>query len=697
MVFLMIQVIVTNTHAEPTAETQRKAQQRFQPMDVFKLTWATDPQISPDGSTIIYTRNSMDIMTDSSRSSLWSVGFDGNDHRPVTQGDDSQSRPRWISDGNRLVYVSNQGGSPQLHVRFMDTGQTTRLTQLTRKPGSISVSPDGKWIAVVIPVAYETESWVKLPEPPAGANWAASPKVIEKLTYRSDGFGYLANEYDQIFLVSTEGGALRQITFGPYHHNGTIAWAPDSQSIIFAANRQTDWQLDPIESELYEVSVADAKMRQLTDRNGPDNEPCISPDGRTIAYLGYDDQELGYQKSDLYLMDLDTRSSRRLTEAFGRSVRSPTFAKHGRGIYFLFDDEGNTKLGYITLAGQQQTIAQDIGGTILGRPYASGSFSVSKRGQIAFTQTRPSHPADVATVSIDQPTRRLTHLNQTLFGHKKLAKVREIRFPSSFDQQSIQAWVVTPPDFDPAKKYPLILEIHGGPFANYGDRFSAEMQLYAEAGFVVLYVNPRGSTSYGQDFANLIHHNYPGQDYDDLMSGVDYVISQGSIDTNNLFVTGGSGGGVLTAWIVGHTQRFRAAVVAKPVINWFSFALTSDAYNFFYKYWFPGPPWEHPEQYLRRSPISYVGQVETPTMLITGESDFRTPMSETEQYYQALKLRQVETALVRIPDASHSIAGRPSRLIAKTAYVLGWFKRFHQDSAAKISPATTDDDSPIRK
>ena len=646
VVFLMIQAIVTSTQAEPTAETQREAQQRFQPMDVFKLTWATDPQVSPDGSTIVYTRNFMDVMTDSSRSSLWSVGFDGKNHRPVTRGDASQSRPRWISDGNRLVYVSNEDGSPQLYLRYMDTGQTTRLTQLTRKPGSISVSPDGKWIALVIPVAYQTESWVKLPEPPAGANWAASPKVIEKLTYRSDGFGYLENEYDQLFLVSTEGGALRQITFGPYHHNGTIAWSPDSQSIIFAANRQTDWQLDPMESELYEVSVADAKMRQLTDRNGPDKEPSISPDGRTIAYLGYDDRELGFQKSDLYLMDLDTRHSRRITKAFDRSVRSPTFANDGRGIYFLYDDEGNTKLGYITLAGQQKTIAKDIGGTILGRPYASGSFSVSKHGRIAFTQTRPSRPADVAAVSIGQPARRLTHLNQALFGHKKLGNVREIRFPSSFDQQSIQAWVVTPPDFDPAKKYPLILEIHGGPFANYGDRFSAEMQLYAEAGFVVLYVNPRGSTSYGQDFANLIHHNYPGQDYDDLMSGVDYVISQGSIDTDNLFVTGGSGGGVLTAWIVGHTQRFRAAVVAKPVINWFSFALTSDAYNFFYKYWFPGPPWEHPEQYLRRSPISYVGQVETPTMLITGESDFRTPMSETEQYYQALKLRQVETALV---------------------------------------------------
>jgi acylaminoacyl-peptidase len=235
---------------------------------------------------------------------------------------------------------------------------------------------------------------------------------------------------------------------------------------------------------------------------------------------------------------------------------------------------------------------------------------------------------------------------------------------------------MTPPDFDPSKKYPMVLEIHGGPFADYGDRFSAELQLYSAAGYVVLYTNPRGSTSYGAEFANLIHHNYPGNDYDDLMSGVDTMIGKGFIDDKRLYVTGGSGGGVLTAWIVGKTDRFRAAVVAKPVINWYSFVLTSDNPNFFYKYWFPGFPWENQELYMKHSPISLVGNVKTPTMLLTGESDFRTPIEETEQYYAALKLRKVDTAMVRIPGASHGIASRPSRLISKVSYILAWFAKY---------------------
>jgi len=235
---------------------------------------------------------------------------------------------------------------------------------------------------------------------------------------------------------------------------------------------------------------------------------------------------------------------------------------------------------------------------------------------------------------------------------------------------------MTPPGFDAQKRYPLILEIHGGPHAAYGPNFSAEAQLFAAQGYVVLYTNPRGSTSYGDAFANAIHLAYPGNDYDDLMSGVDSVIEQGFVDPEQLFVTGGSGGGVLTAWIVGKTNRFKAAVVAKPVINWISFALTADHALYFSTFWFDGPAWEKTEDYWARSPLSLVGNVSTPTMLLTGESDYRTPMSETEQYYQALKQRKVDTMMIRIPGAPHGIAGRPSRLIAKVNNILAWFERY---------------------
>lgn len=313
--------------------------------------------------------------------------------------------------------------------------------------------------------------------------------------------------------------------------------------------------------------------------------------------------------------------------------------------------------------------------------YAGGQYSVAPTGTIAFTHSRPDHPADVAVVSKGGAARRLTHLNEDLFGHKELAKVEEIWYTSSFDNRDVQGWIAYPPGFDAAKKYPLLLEIHGGPFANYGDRFAAEIQLYAAAGYVVLYTNPRGSTSYGKEFGNLIHHNYPGEDYDDLMSGVDAVIAKGFIDNSNLFVTGGSGGGVLSSWIVGHTDRFRAAVVQKPVINWYSFVLTADNSVFFTKYWFPGFPWDHLEHYMKRSPLHYVGNVTTPTMLLTGEVDYRTPISESEQFYEALKLRKVDAALVRIPGASHGIARRPSQLIAKVAHVLKWFQTYRTDEA----------------
>ncbi|MFC1782636.1 S9 family peptidase, partial [Planctomycetota bacterium] len=439
-------------------------------------------------------------------------------------------------------------------------------------------------------------------------------------------------------------------------------------------NRHPDHEYDPKNSEIYRVNLAEGTIATLTERAGPDTNPVVAPDGKHIAYLGYDDELQGYQVTHLYVMDITGNNKRIMLDKFDRDVQNPVWSSDSQGIYFQYDEQGNTRIGYVTLSGKIETLADDLGGVSLGRPYSGGSFSVSKNRNFAFTLTRPDHPADVAVGRRGESNvKRITTLNEDLFGYKQLGAVEEIWYKSSHDGRRIQGWIVKPPDFEPAKKYPLILEIHGGPFANYGDRFSAEIQLYAAAGYVVLYTNPRGSTSYGQEFGNLIHHNYPGEDYDDLMSGVDAVIERGYVDKDNLFVTGGSGGGVLTSWIVGKTNRFRGAVVAKPVINWYSFVLTADNYNFFYKYWFPGFPWDHPDHYLKRSPLSLVGNVTTPTMLLTGEDDYRTPMSESEQYFQALKLRQVDTVMVRIPEASHGIASRPSNLIAKVLHILKWF------------------------
>jgi acylaminoacyl-peptidase len=343
-------------------------------------------------------------------------------------------------------------------------------------------------------------------------------------------------------------------------------------------------------------------------------------------------------------------------------------------IVFQYDDHGTARIAAADLQGKIRTLAEGVGGADVTRPYSGGSFSIAPNGRFAFTKASATSPPVLATGTSTRDITTFGSLSANLLGQRTLGAVEEINFASSADRLPMQGWIVKPPGFDPAKKYPFVLEIHGGPFAMYAPSFAAEIQLYAAAGYVVLYLNPRGSTGYGEKFANEIHHDYPDKDYDDLMSGVDAVVGRGYIDAQRLFVTGGSGGGVLTAWIVGHTDRFRAAVVVKPVINWTSFVLTGDMNNFFYKYWFGEFPWEDMQAYWRRSPLAYVGSVKTPTMLMTGEADYRTPSSEAEQFYQALKLRKVDTALVRVPNASHDISARPSLLIDKAAYVLAWFK-----------------------
>jgi acylaminoacyl-peptidase len=652
----------------------------LEPLDIFQLEWISDPQISPDGERVVYARNFNDIMTDGSFSNLWIVNFDGTDARPLTTGNQNDFAPRWSPDGTKLLYASARDGGVELWLRWMDTGQTAKLTNLTESPYAVHWSPDGQWIAFTMFVPEAPESFVSLPPKPEGAEWAAPAKVITRTDYRADGAGYTEDGYQQIFVLAADGGTPRQITWGPYHQGGTIAWSPGGESLIFSANRHENREWEPANSEIYEVSLADGEITALTDRHGPDLRPVLSPDATKIAYLGNDERYQGYDITRLYVMDRDGSNPMLLSGDFDRSVNAHVWKADGTGVYFQYDDEGNTKIAFMSLDGHVQDLARDVGGLSLGRPYGAGQFSVAGSGRFAFTQSRPSYPADLA-VGEEGPgdVRRITHLNDDLFAGKELAEVEEIWYESSFDGRRIQGWIATPPGFDPSKKYPLILEIHGGPFANYGNRFAAEVQLMAAAGYVVLYTNPRGSSSYGHEFGNLIHHNYPSQDYDDLMSGVDAVVARGFIDTDRLFVTGGSGGGVLSAWIVGTTDRFAAAVVAKPVINWVSFSLTADLYPFFTKYWFPGPPWEHFEHYMKRSPLSLVGNVSTPTMVLTGEEDYRTPMAESEQYYQALKLRRIDTVLVRIPGASHGIGRRPSQLIAKVAHVLKWFEMYGGD------------------
>lgn len=652
---------------------QVKAQSDYFTLEnVFDLEYTSDPQISPDGSQVVYQRNFMDIMNDRRRSNLWIIKTDGRRHRPLTSGNNNNFSPRWSPSGDRLLYASTKSGSSELYIRWMDTGESAKITNLTQSPSSLSWSPDGEHIAFTMFVPRKEAPMVSLPGKPKDADWAPPANVIDDLEYRRDGAsGFVKEGYRHVFVIPAEGGTPRQITRGNYNHSSP-EWTPDGDHLIISSNRKKDWQYDERDTELYKISVSDGTMTQLTDREGPDYDPVVSPDGKKIAYLGYDDNMDSFQITNAYVMNADGSGKELLTGAFDRSVSNVQWG--GNGLYLQYDNEGNGKVGFVSLDGKVRKVADNRGGTTIGRPYGSGSYSVAPNGTFAYTYATPSHPADVAVGSRSGKTSRLTKVNEDLFGHKKLGAVEEFWYQSSYDGKRIQGWIVKPPNFDPDKKYPLILEIHGGPHTNYGDRFTAEIQLMAAQGYVVVYTNPRGSTSYGKKFGNYIHHNYPSEDYDDLMSGVDAVIDKGYIDSDSLYITGGSGGGVLSAWTIGKTDRFNAAVVAKPVINWYSFALTSDGASTYYKYWFPGFPWENRDHYMDRSPISLVGNVTTPTMLLTGEEDYRTPMSETEQYYTALQLQEIESVMVRIPGSGHGIASRPSNLMSKVAHILEWFE-----------------------
>ncbi|MEA3061727.1 MAG: hypothetical protein QOJ94_1508 [Sphingomonadales bacterium] len=677
-------VLLLFAAAEPLAAAPPEAPAAtFKGSDLFSLEVASDPEISPDGTKIAYVRRSGDVMTDRMRATIWIVDTRTGEQRPLVAGPGNHSSPRWSPDGRRLAYVSTaEGGAPQLFVRWMDTGQSVRITGLPDSPSAIAWSPDGQRIAYAMFVPDEGMKLGAPPAKPEGAQWAPPLEVITAIAYRSDDSGYAKPGFTQLFLVSADGGAPRQLTFGARNNDGPLSWAPDGRTLVFSGNRNANWEREPFDTEVYALDVDSGDVRTLTDRRGPDEQPAVSPDGRLIAYVGYDDKRLSYQSNILFVMNRDGSGRRALAESLDRSVNAPTWAADGRSLFVQYEDRGQVKVARIGLDGSVRPVTDALAGSGLDRPYAGGSFTVARDGSVAFTSGSPSRPADVALVRGAGPVRLLTHLNADLLGSKRLGEVRKIAV-TSFDNRPIDAWLVLPPSYQQGQRVPLILEIHGGPVAAYGPYFSTDDQLYAAAGYAVLYTNPRGSSSYGDEFANLIHHAYRGRDYDDLMAAVDAAVAQGYADPDRLFVTGGSGGGVLTTWIVGKTDRFKAAAAQKPVINWASEALTMDMTLFTSRYWFEKLPWEDPQGYWARSPLSLAGNIHTPTLVVVGSEDYRTPVSEAEQLYAALQIQGVPTALVKVPGVGHgAIASRPSQAAAKAAAILAWFKKWEKGAGA---------------
>jgi dipeptidyl aminopeptidase/acylaminoacyl peptidase len=633
----------------------------------FDMETVSNPQISPDGKQIVYTRGWVDRVNDRRSSALWIMDADGSRNRLLTTG----SGAIWSPDGTRILFTRDgEPSGSQIWVRWMDAeGATTQVTRLEQSPSNITWAPDGKSIAFTMLVP-KRETWpIRMPARPEGAKWVEAPRIVESLTYRADRQGFIDQGLDQIYVVPAEGGTERRVTDGQFDYGGAFQFTPDGKEVIFSAGRGQNWEREYRQSEVYALNVATGALRQLSTRSGPDTNPTVSPDGRWIAYLGYDYTTDTYIDNELYVVDVNGNGRRHMTPKFDRSPQDLTWAPDSSGIYFTADDSGSRNLHLAPLDGPISMVTKGV--------HLISLSDVNRSGQAVGTLSSFHKPGDIISFSLSNPgvLKQLTHVNDDVLADVKLGDVEELWY-TSVDNFRVQGWLIKPPDFDPAKKYPLILSIHGGPHSMYGVGFNFAWQEHAANGYLVLYTNPRGSTGYGSAFGNAIKYAYPGKDFDDLMKGVDTTIAKGNVDTRNMFVYGCSGGGVLTAWVVGHTNRFAAAASQCPVINWISFVGNVDGnplrwYEDFEKF-----PWEDPSEHLRRSPLMYVGNVKTPTMLMTGVLDMRTPISQTEEFYQALKAVGVPTAMLRFNGEYHGTTSRPSNFLRTQLYLRYWFEKY---------------------
>ncbi|MBM3760222.1 MAG: S9 family peptidase [Acidobacteria bacterium] len=628
----------------------------------FQMESVGNPAISPDGKLIVFGRSHVDKMKDQNRTTLWMINQDGTRLRELTNG----SAPVWSPDGKKIAFLSDRDGTNQLHVMWVDTREVAQLTRLDRAPSDITWSPDGKSIAYTQRALDEDPILpIKMPKKPEGAVWAKGATVIDRPSWASDGVGPVAKGYTHIYVVDAiQGGTPKQITSGKYNHTGP-EWSPDSSKIYFSGIRKPEAEFTRNDSEVYVADLKTGAVTAMTDRKGPDRTPKVSPDGKWVAYMGYDDKKYTSHLASIYLMATDGSGKKAWASGLPSSPDEVMWAPDSSGVYFSMKAQGKGNLYWLERNGGPKQLTEGI--------HVLSAISLSDAGTAAAVRTSFHTPPELVTFDVKRPgaITSLVDLNRDVLADKRLGKVEEMWFNSS-DGLKVQGWLIQPSNYQAGKKYPMVLYIHGGPWSDYTVAWNWAWQHFAANGYAVLYINPRGSTGYGQEFVNGIQYSYPGKDYDDLMAGVDAAIAKGFVDANNLFVCGGSGGGVLTAWIVGHTNRFRAAVSMRPVIDWVSFVGTTDGiswYDQFEKY-----PWDDASDHLKRSPLTYVKNVMTPTMVMTGEADLRTPITQSEEYYRALKVLKKETLLVRMPDEFHGWR-RPTHQLAQQLYLLAWFEK----------------------
>ena len=678
--------------------------------DLFNFVWIGDPQISPDGARVAFVRVTANDKKDGYNTAIWTVTTATGETRQLTNGP-RDTTPRWSPDGNYLLFVrspevSGRVESSQLFMLAMTGGEPFQFTTLPRGVGGPQWSPDGKMIAFYNSATAEElakEAAKNAPKPAASPSPSPSPspehesdvRVINRAVYRANGPGYLDFKHPQhIWVINApktgdEKVTPKQLTTGRFDTGG-LTWAKDSSRIYFDADYTDEPYYELPRTDIYSVPVTGGERTKLTSFDLGAGGFTLSPDGKQLAFIASTNQPVrSYSQPDLWVMDMEPGAKpRNLTANFDYDVGSgvggdntaprggggslPVWSRDGHSITVVYAKEGKANLGSFDVAsGRESDVTTGNQAVVTYRALPDAS-------KFVLLISTPTRIGDLFL--LDKPgaqPKQLTHINDELFSKLNLTEPEEM-WHTSFDGKKIQSWIQRPPDFDPNKKYPLILNIHGGPHSAYGYIFDHEFQWMAAKGYVVLYPNPRGSTSYGQEFGNIIQHNYPGDDYKDLMTAVDEVVRRGYIDDKKLGVTGGSGGGLLTNWTIGQTTRFAAAVSQRDIASWSDWWYTAD-FTLFQPSWFKAPPFEDPEDYTKRSPITYVNKVQTPVMFILGEADWRTPTgSGGEAMFRALKYRRIPTVMVRFPNESHELSrsGQPWHRIERLQHIVGWFDKW---------------------
>ena len=671
--------------------------------DLFDFTWIGDPQVSPDNSQVAFVRVTVNEKKDGYNTSIWGVSAGGGEPRRLTSGNHDSS-PRWSPDGKYLAFVrvtekEGKPDQPQLFMLAMSGGDSFQFTSVPKGAGQPEWSPDGKTIAFVSnsnpeDLSKQSKDTVAgdTKKPEANDRRESDVRVITQAVYRFNGAGYVdAKRPQHIWVIaaprtSDDKVSPKQLTNGRFDEDDVI-WASDSSQIYFTSVRSNEPYYELPKTEIFSVAVTGGEPVKLTSFNMGSGNFSISPNGKQLAFIASSNEPVrSYSEPDLWVIDLTQGAQpRNLTAGFDYDVGSgvggdnapprasggsdPIWSSDGREIIEVYAKEGKANLGrFDTASGKEMDVTTGNQAVISFR-------STPDRKRLIYSISTPTRVGDLFSIdrSGGQPT-QLTRINDAVFSKLNLTEPEEVWY-TSFDGRKIQGWLQKPPDFDPGKKYPLILNIHGGPHAAYGYVFDHEFQWMAAKGYLVLYPNPRGSTSYGQEFGNIIQYKYPGDDYKDLMAGVDEVVKRGYIDTTKLGVTGGSGGGLLTNWTITQTDRFAAAVAQRDISSWSDWWY-SDDFTLFQATWFKAPPFEDPEDYKARSPITYINKVKTPTMFVLGEADYRTPPSAGgEQMFRALKYRKIPTVMVRFPGESHELSrsGQPWHRIERLEHIVGWF------------------------